>query len=341
MADFFSGTRILVTGASGSVGSALVETLLRRGVREVRCVDINEEQMFLMDMVYADEPKYQSFVCDVRDEHLLPRLMENVDYVIHAAALKHVPSCERTPETAINTNILGVQNVIRSASNAGVKKVLFTSSDKAVNPTNVMGTTKLMGERLITAANLLGGGTAFFSTRFGNVTGSRGSVMPVFRSQIEKGGPLTLTHKDMSRFMMTVEESVNLILESLIVGIGGEIFITKMPVFRIEDLAKCMISELAPTYGHDVSAIKVKEIGVRAGEKLYEELMTQEEQVRAFEMEDLFVVLPAHRNMYESDLYDKYQELPRPDRAYVSNEEETAENTVLMDLVHSSLEIHT
>ncbi len=339
MKHFFSGKRIMVTGASGSVGSALVSELLGFGVKELRCVDINEERMFLMDVTYHEEPRFQSFVCNVTDEILMPRLMENIDYVIHAAALKHVPSCERSPETAINTNILGVQNIIRSARLNGVKKVLFTSSDKAVNPTNVMGTTKLMGERLITAANLLSTGdnaTIFFSTRFGNVTGSSGSVIPVFQKQIEEGGPVTLTHPEMSRFMMSLQDSVTLILKSLIAGIGGEIFITKMPVFRIDSLARAMIDILTKEKPGGAE-IRIETIGIRPGEKLFEELMTPEEQMRSFEMDDLFVVLPAHKTMYDSSLYEKYQILPSPDRPYISKEEPEAEAAVLQELIHSSM----
>ena len=340
MDSFFTGKKIMVTGASGSVGSALVERLLDFNVDELRCVDINEERMFLMDVQYQDEPRFQSFVCNITDTVLLPRLMENIDYVIHAAALKHVPSCERSPETAINTNILGVENIISSARRMAVRKVLFTSSDKAVNPTNVMGTSKLMGERLMTAANLLDTGgkrTAFFSTRFGNVTGSSGSVVPVFEKQIKNGGPITLTDPEMTRFMMSLEESVTLILKSLITGMGGEIFITKMPVFRIEQLAHAMIDYLSDGAKKAPNDIEIKNIGIRPGEKMFEELMTPEERARSFEMDDLFVVLPAHKSMYKSSLYEKYQSLPRPDRAYISKEEPEAGRDVLLELIKKSL----
>ncbi len=339
MKSFYKDKIIMVTGASGSVGSALVSKLLGLGVKELRCIDINEEHMFQMDGNYSDEPRFQSFVCNVTDEFLIPRLMENVDYVIHAAALKHVPSCERSPETAINTNILGVQNIIRSARLTKVKKVLFTSSDKAVNPTNVMGTTKLMGERLITAANLLSIGDnapVFFSTRFGNVAGSSGSVIPVFKKQIESGKPVTLTHPQMSRFMMSLEESIVLILKSLMTGMGGEIFITKMPVFRILSLAKTMV-EILREGNSDIGDVEIKTIGIRPGEKLFEELMTPEEQVRSFEMDDMFVVLPAHKSMYDSSLYKKYQSLPSPDRPYISKEEPEADKAVLRTLINKLL----
>lgn len=325
MQDFFRGKRILVTGGCGSVGSALVAALLQFEVEEVRCLDSNEEQMFLMDVDYAGEPRYRGFVGDISDMELLPSLMSSVDYVIQAAALKHVPSCERAPTSAINTNILGVQNVIAAARSGGVRKVLFTSSDKAVNPTNVMGTTKLMGERLITAANLMNmkdRDTAFFSTRFGNVAGSRGSVIPVFERQIAQGKPITLTDPRMTRFMMTLAESVQLILQSLVAGRGGEVFITKMKVVRIEDLANAMISRFAHLHGKTPEDMKIDVIGIRAGEKLYEELMTSEEQDRARELKDMFVVLPAQKSMYRSSLYDPYDSYPKPNRPYVSEVEE-------------------
>ncbi len=337
MQDFFSGKTVLVTGASGSVGQALIAKLLTYDIAELRCVDLNEERMFLIDIHYKNDPRIQTFVCNITDRLMMPRVMEKVDYVIHAAALKHVPSCERSPETAIDTNILGVENVIASARQMNVKKVLFTSSDKAVNPTNVMGTSKLMGERLITAANLINYGdhtTAFMSTRFGNVAGSSGSVIPVFAQQTRNGGPITLTDPQMSRFMMSLEESVMLILKSLVTGMGGEIFITKMPVFRIETLAHEIVDYIT---GDEKRAVEIEVIGIRPGEKLFEELMTEEEQGRSFEMDDLFVVLPAHKSMYQSSLYEKYQSLSRPDRPYISKDEPEASRAVLRKLIEVSL----
>lgn len=337
---FFEGKRFLVTGASGSIGQQVLVDLLELGAKEIRCVDNNEEQLFLMDGHYADEPRYTSFVADIADSKLMPLLMEDIDYVIHAAALKHVPSCERAPGTAVNTNILGVQNIINSARMANVRKVLLTSSDKAVNPTNVMGTTKLMGERLITAANLVESKrsrTVFFSTRFGNVAGSRGSVIPLFNSQIKDGRDITLTDPNMTRFMMSMKEAVELVLASLVEGEGGEIFITKMPVVRIDDLANYMIDTLPEKYGHKKGDIKIKEIGVRPGEKLFEELMTSEEKNRAYDLGDLFVVLPAHKGIYTNIHYDKYKKLPQPDRAYISDEEEIAEAGILEQLIDDAL----
>jgi FlaA1/EpsC-like NDP-sugar epimerase len=221
--------------------------------------------------------------------------------VLHSAGLKHVILCEESPREAIQTNILGIQNVIDAALANGVERVLFTSSDKAVNPTNVMGTSKLMGERLMTAANAhrRGRGPIFASTRFGNVLGSRGSVIPLFKRQIAQGGPVTLTDSGMSRFIMTLSEAVKLVMDSTFLACGGEVFVTKMPIVRIVDLAKVMIQELAPHYGFKPAEIEVKVIGSKAGEKLYEELINDEETRRTIELPRYFVVLPAFKSVYE------------------------------------------
>lgn len=224
----------------------------------------------------------------------------------------------------MQTNIHGVQNVIAAANAHDVETVIFTSSDKAVNPTSVMGTSKLMGERLMTAANSNkhGNGPVFASTRFGNVLGSSGSVIPIFHNQIAEGGPVTLTDRRMTRFIMSIEQSVRLVLDSAQLAHGSEVFITKMPVIRIEDLATAMIQELAPRYGHRVEDIEVVEIGTKPGEKLYEELMSSEETRRAVELHDYFSVLPAFRGIYHDIDYD-YGEVVSNEvaNAYVSSEE--------------------
>jgi FlaA1/EpsC-like NDP-sugar epimerase len=226
--------------------------------------------------------------------------MEGVDVVIHAAALKHVALCERAPRSAIQTNIVGTQNVIQAALGAGVERVLFTSSDKAVNPTNVMGTSKLMAERLMTAANARSrsGRTIFASSRFGNVLGSRGSVIPLFKQQIAAGGPVTLTHPRMTRFIMTLSEAVALVMEVVSLAKGGEVFVTKMPVCRIEDLAITMVEELAPRYGHDPNDVPIRIVGPKPGEKYHEELMNEEEIRRTIELEQHFVIVPAFRSNF-------------------------------------------
>ncbi|MEW6218606.1 MAG: polysaccharide biosynthesis protein [Thermodesulfobacteriota bacterium] len=309
MAHPLAGSRIFITGACGTVGSELIRQLLGNPLydpAEVIGIDNNESELFFLDQRYLADSRASFFLGDIRDRDKLYRRMRGIDIVFHAAALKHVILCERSPFEAVQTNILGVQNIIAAAFENRVRKVIFTSSDKAVNPTNVMGTSKLMGERLMTAANSSRGegGPVFTSTRFGNVLGSRGSVIPIFRQQIARGGPVTLTHREMTRFVMSIEEAVRLVIDSVELARGGEVFITKMPVVTIEDLAAVMIEELAPQHGRDPRTIEVSEIGVKPGEKLYEELMNGEETRRAVELGRYFVVLPAFRGLYEGIGYD-------------------------------------
>jgi len=307
--DYIKNKRVLVTGCCGTVGSELTRALLDSSVfspKEVIGIDNNESGLFFIDQQYLNDSRASFFLGDVRDGKMLNKMMRGVDVVFHSAALKHVVLCERSPFDAVQTNIHGVQNLIHAATENNVEKVVFTSSDKAVNPTNVMGTSKLMGERLMTAANSCqrGDGPIFTSTRFGNVLGSSGSVVPIFHKQIAKGGPLTLTHNEMTRFVMSVEEAVRLVIDSASYAQGGEVFVTKMPVVFIKDLAKVMIQELAPVYGFRPDEIEVIEMGSKPGEKLYEELMSHEETRRAIELSNYFSILPAFRGIYRDIPYD-------------------------------------
>ena len=205
---------------------------------------------------------------------------------------------------------MGVQNIIDAALENKVEKVIFTSSDKAVNPTNVMGTSKLMGERLISAANSSSrrDETIFSSTRFGNVLGSRGSVIPIFREQIRKGGPLTLTNPEMSRFIMSIHDAVQMVIDSALLACGGEVFVTKMNSILIRDLAEVMIHELSALYGFKPDDIQIQIIGTKPGEKMYEELLNTEETRRAWELERYFSILPAFSSIYRNVNYD-YKEI--------------------------------
>ncbi len=293
--SFFSKKRILVTGACGTVGRELVRQLLEEHAIELVAVDNNESDLFFLEQRFSKHSDASFFMADVRDRAKLTRIMQDIDIVFHTAAYKHVILCERSPFEAVQTNILGVQNIILAAQDNHVERVIFTSSDKAVNPTNVMGTSKLMGERLMTAADSRqrNGKTIFASTRFGNVMGSRGSVVPIFREQIRQGGAVTITDQGMTRFIMSIQEAVALVIDSAYLAQGGEVFVTKMPVIAIKDLAEVMIRELAPLYGHRPEDIEIQTIGKKPGEKMYEELMSEEETRRTWELPQYFVVLPA------------------------------------------------
>jgi FlaA1/EpsC-like NDP-sugar epimerase len=322
MKDFFQDKVILITGAAGSVGQELVRQLLHFNPAELRAVDNNETELFLLGEKHRETRKVNIYLGDVRDARKMENLCVKVDIIFHAAALKHVGLSEYNPFEAVQTNILGVKNVIQAALSHGVSRVIFTSSDKAVNPTNVMGTSKLMGERLMTAANIVNanGHQVFSSVRFGNVMGSRGSVVPIFASQISRGAPITVTDLNMTRFFMTLPEAARLVLEACTLACGGEVFVTKMPVIRILDLAQAMIDLLAPAYGFDPQELEIHFIGARSGEKLYEELLNVEEVSRTVELPGMFVILPALRSFYRKIQYSYNGASFRPvSRPYVSS----------------------
>jgi len=332
--SFFKLRRVIVTGGAGSVGRELVRKLSKFDFDVIRVLDNDESGLFDMETEYRSSvPNIEFYHCDITDEREMRRTFSDMDYCFHSAALKHVPSCERSPFSTVNVNITGCEVVGRMASENHLKKVIFMSSDKAVNPTNVMGTSKLMGERLFTAMNFLQSKhkeTLFSCTRFGNVLGSRGSVVPLFAAQIAAGQPVTLTDARMTRFVMTLSQAADLVLESMILAQGGEIFITKMPVLRISDLARVMIERLAPLYGHNPKSIEMTVVGSRPGEKLWEELSTDEEANRLLEGEKFLIVTPAgHVESQERERYS-YNEIPllksrtiyHSDRQPILNDEE-------------------
>ena len=335
--------RILVTGACGTVGSELVTQLLgeQYGIGSLVALDNNESELFFLEQEFLTDSRSSFFLADIRDRDKLTRMMQGVDVVFHAAAFKHVILCERSPFEAVQSNINGVQNVILAASTNNVGTVIFTSTDKAVNPTSVMGTSKLMGEKLMTAANsnqlAAPHSTIFASTRFGNVLGSRGSVIPIFQKQIEKGGPVTLTDSEMTRFIMTISEAVRLVIDSASQARGGEVFITKMPIIRIQDLAEVMIQELAETYGYQPEDITIETIGSKPGEKLYEELMSHEETRRSVELPDYFSVLPAFRGIYNKIDYNYPDVISETvTNPYISADEECLTQEELRDFLLSN-----
>jgi len=292
----FHNKKILVTGGTGSLGKELVRHLLKNEQPEtVRIFDVDETEQFEFHHELKEHEDTVRFLLgDVRDKERLARAVEDIDVIFHTAALKHVMACEYNPFEAVKTNILGMQNVIDVAIDNNVSKVIFTSSDKAVNPSNTMGATKLLAEKLVTAANYYKGkrDCVFSSVRFGNVMGSRGSVIPLFEQQIKAGGPVTITDPSMTRFMMSMSEAVELVLRSVDMAQGGEVFIFKMPMVNISDLAEVLIEGLAPRYGHKPGDINMEIIGAKPGEKMYEELMTDDEAARSLERDDMFIIIP-------------------------------------------------
>ena len=289
--DFYKGKKVLVTGGSGSIGQKIVKELLNYDVDVVRVLDNNETALFDLEQD-LDSSKIRTFVGDIRDYRRLERAFKDIDIIFHAAAYKHVPLCEYNPIDAVKTNVIGTQNIIDAAITCGVEKVILISTDKAVNPVNVMGATKLLAERLMISSNVYSGrgGTKFSCVRFGNVLNSRGSVIPVFKKQIKNGGPVTITDERMTRFIMHIHEAAKLILTAGSLSEGGEIFILKMPSVNVSDLAETMIEYYAPKYGFNVEDIDVKIIGKRVGEKLHEELMTPEELICAEDNNELFII---------------------------------------------------
>ncbi|HZS09416.1 MAG TPA: SDR family NAD(P)-dependent oxidoreductase [Blastocatellia bacterium] len=290
-ASWLAGKSVLITGASGTVGSGLLRAILETRPKVVRALDHHEHGLFELRQQVGEDDKVRWLLGDIRDGGRLRRAMEGIDVVFHAAALKHVSIGEYNPFEVVQTNLYGLQNIVQAALDTNVERVIFTSSDKAVNPTNAMGASKLMGERLILAAQGMAGTsrTRFASVRFGNIIGSNGSVTTIFRSQISQGGPVTLTDRRMTRFVMGLDQAVRLVLRAAEMAVGGELFVLKMPTLRIEELAEVMINRLAPAYGYLPGAIKVKEIGARTGEKLYEELLMEAEVPRACENDEYIV----------------------------------------------------
>jgi FlaA1/EpsC-like NDP-sugar epimerase len=287
--NIYEGKDILVTGGCGSIGSEIVRQLAGLSPKRIRVLDNDESGHWRLSQT-IDTNVLRNLVGDIRDRDRVFRAMEGVDIVFHAAALKHVPLCEYNPFEAVLTNVMGTQNVIDAAANLGVKKLIGISTDKAVNPINTMGATKLLGERLIVNAALGFSELKVACVRFGNVLGSVGSVIPMFRQQIAKGGPLTITTNDMTRFFMTIPQAVSLVLAAADKVEGHEIFVLKMDVARITDIAEAMIEALAPQYGYQPSDIQIDYIGKRPGEKTHELLFTEDEAPHIRVDEDMFVI---------------------------------------------------
>lgn len=280
------GKTVLVTGGTGSFGKCFARyALTRTNVKKIIVYSRDEYKQFVMQnefKEYADRLRF--FIGDVRDQDRMRRALKGVDYIVHAAALKQVPACEYNPNEAIKTNIHGAMNVIEAALDSDVQKVVALSTDKAVNPVNLYGGTKLVSDKLFIAANAYAGSgdLAFSIVRYGNVAGSRGSVIPLFKSMIERGETkLPITDYRMTRFWISLEQGVELVLKALEESVGGETFISKIPSFKITDLAEAMLP-----------GCEKPEIGNRGGEKLHEIMVTVEDSLTTYEYEKHFIVYP-------------------------------------------------
>lgn len=282
---------VMVTGGTGSIGSEIVRNILQYQPKAVRIYSRDESKQFAMQQELKEYTNVRYLIGDVRDKQRMSYAAEGVDFIFHAAALKHVPACEYNPMEAVKTNVIGVQNLIEVAIENNVEKVIAISTDKVVNPMNTMGATKLLSEKLISAANLYKGAkrTIFSCVRFGNVMGSRGSVIPLFKQQIFAGQPVTVTHDDMTRFMMSIPQAVQLVLKAAEYSYGGEIFVLKMPILKIRDLAVSLVNSFEDVTGNSFDA-GIQVTGIRPGEKMYEELMTLDESERALENDQMFII---------------------------------------------------
>lgn len=305
MMDEFKDKIVLVTGGTGSIGSEIVRQLMQTGVKQVRVFSRDESKQFDLIHELKGDARLRLLIGDIRDQQRLMMAMEGVDVVFHAAALKHVSSCEFNPFEAVKTNVQGTQNVIDCAFANNVDKVISVSTDKAAEPTNVMGCTKLLAERLVLASYFYKGNksTKFASVRFGNVLGSRGSVIPLFVEQVKQGGPVTVTHRDMTRFFMSIPQAVEIIFKASEMMKGQEIFILKMPVATIGDIAEVLIDLVKERHGI-TDDVQVELIGKKAGEREHEQLLSIEESRTALERGDMYIIRP-------NVAHEKYHDLPQ------------------------------
>lgn len=315
----FSGKVLLITGGTGSFGNAVLRRFLDSDLAEIRIFSRDEKKQDDMRKNYKSD-KLKFYIGDVRDFQSVMNAVRGVDFIYHAAALKQVPSCEFYPLEAVKTNVLGTENVLEAAVQAGVKRVVCLSTDKAVYPINAMGISKAMMEKVIVAKSRSSNNTVICATRYGNVMASRGSVIPLFVNQIRAGQPITITDPSMTRFMMTLDDAVDLVLFAFEHGRAGEIFVQKAPAATIETLAKALTGLLgAPDHRIDV-------IGTRHGEKLFEALLSREEVVAAEDLGNYYRVPPDLRDLN----YGKYFE--QGETKISEAVEYTSHNTTRLDV---------
>lgn len=301
MTKEFKDKVVLVTGGAGSIGSALVRQILKYEPKTVRALDIHEFSIHNLENSLDEEErkKVRFLVGDVRDKDRLYRAMNGVDIVYHAAAYKHVHLCEYNPLEAIKTNVIGTQNAIDAALHNKISKFVFISTDKAVNPIGTLGASKLLGEKITTAANYYKGDslTIFASVRFGNVTMSNGSVVPMFLKQMKQNMPLTITSPKMTRFLMSLDKAVELIFKATEVMYSGEVFVLKMKSVNMQDLAMGIAEEYA-SLNEGLKRNKIQRIGRRPGEKTHEQLLVEEESRRVVELPEMLIILPDENPYY-------------------------------------------
>jgi UDP-glucose 4-epimerase len=317
----FTDRTLLITGGTGSFGNAVLRRFLNSDLREIRIFSRDEKKQDDMRRFYRSA-KLKFYLGDVRDQRSVADAMRGTDFVFHAAALKQVPSCEFHPMQAVRTNILGTENVLTAAIAAGVRRVVCLSTDKAVYPINAMGISKAMMEKVMVALsrNLEGSGTVICGTRYGNVMASRGSVIPLFVEQLRSGLPLTLTDPTMTRFMMTLDDAVDLVLYAFQHGRNGEIFVQKAPAATIETLARAIVQMM----GKPAHPINV--IGTRHGEKLYEVLCSREEMSSAEDLGGYFRIRPDMRDLNYGRYFDQGE------KRITESEDYNSHNTQRLDV---------
>jgi UDP-N-acetylglucosamine 4,6-dehydratase/5-epimerase len=309
---------LLITGGTGSFGHAVLRRFLDSEVSEIRIFSRDEKKQDDMRKRYASG-KLKFYLGDVREQRSLRAALDGVDYCFHAAALKQVPSCEFHPMEAVRTNVLGTENVIEAAVAAGVRRLVCLSTDKAVYPINAMGISKAMMEKVMVAASRNSSGTVICGTRYGNVMASRGSVIPLFVDQVVAGLPITITDPEMTRFMMTLDDAVELVMYAFRHASSGDIFVQKAPAATVRVLTKALLDVI----GH--AAHDVVEIGTRHGEKLFETLLSREEMAAATDLGDYYRIPPDGRDLN----YAKYVELG--ERRITLSGEYTSHNTRQLD----------
>jgi len=281
---------ILVTGGSGSIGSSLVKRAIIDKAKLIRVFSNDENGLYEMETEYGNNKNIEYVIGDIQNPEIVSEIVKGIDIVFHAAALKHVDRCELNPLETINVNIIGTKNITKAVKKEKIQRMIFISTDKAVNPIGVMGATKLLGEKLVSAEASEKSNTIFASVRFGNVFQTRGSILPRIEKQISNGGPITLTNPEMKRFFMTKDDAINLIISATTVAKGGETFVLKMPLIKLDELFETMKEILSSKYGYTPSQIKTKITGIRPGEKLIEYLLNEFELEHVFETKDFFII---------------------------------------------------